>query len=497
MNNNHLLGIDLGTSSVKAVILDTEGHVLARAGAEYPIHTPQPGYAEQNPLDWWQATVDAVRAVLMQVSYANIQAIGLCGQMHGVTLVDAAGNVVRPSIIWADQRTVQEVSAMQERIGIPVLSRVAGTLPAVGFMAPTLLWLAQYEPDSLARTHAVLLPKDYLQLCLTGKIATDASDASATALFDITRRNWSEEILAALQLPAHILPPVYESTQIVGRLTDHAAAALGLPSGIPVAAGSADQAAQAVGNRLMTPGNISVTLGTGGQVFAPLMQPVTDVNLHTFCHAMPDGWYMLGAMLAAGLSLRWLRDVLGLSAQANGYEELAQLAAEVPPGADGLLFLPYLIGERAPVMDARASGVFVGLSLRHGRGHLARAIMEGVVFALRQIIDTMINAEVQITRILAAGNGLASPIWRQIAANILNRPLHRTEQSEHTGSGAALIAGIGVGMYADFASLPPPAATINAVQPDPAQAAFYHQRYRLFLEIYPALRPVMHALNSY
>ncbi len=493
----HLMGIDLGTSSVKAVIIDTDGQVVARAGAEYPIHTPQPGYAEQNPREWWQAAVQAVRAALPQVTDVNIQAIGLCGQMHGVTLIDAVGDVVRPSIIWADQRTVQQVQHMQDSIGAETLSRIAGTLPAAGFMGPTLLWLAQHEPASLQRTHAVLLPKDYLQLCLTGSIATDATDASATAIFDITRRTWSADILAALNLPTHFLPPVYESTHIVGKLTEKAAAALGLPAGIPVVAGCADQSAQAVGNRLTTPGTISVTLGTGGQVFAPLTQPITDASLHTFCHAVPGGWYMLGAMLSAGLSLRWLRDTLGLEASTNSYELLARLAAEVPPGADGLLFLPYLIGERAPLMDARASGVFVGLSLRHGRGHLARAIMEGVGFALRHIIETMMTAGVPVNQVLAAGNGLASPVWRQIVANILNRPLHLSEQSEHTGSGAALIAGIGAGIYPDFTSLPPIPAASAITPPDATQAAFYDQRYRLFLQVYPALKPVMHALKDY
>jgi xylulokinase len=491
----HLMGIDLGTSSVKAVMMDPQGHVLARAGAEYPIHTPQPGYAEQNPQEWWQAAVQAVRAALAQVNQPDIQAIGLCGQMHGVTLLDAAGEVVRPSIIWADQRTVQQVQAMQERIGTEKLSRIAGTLPAAGFMGPTLMWLAQHEPETLRRTQAVLLPKDYLQWCLTGKIATDATDASATALFDITRRTWSEDICAALNLPSDILPPVYESTHITGQLTSQAADVLGLPAGIPVVAGCADQSAQAVGNRLTTPGTISVTLGTGGQVFAPLTQPITDVHLHTFCHAVPGGWYMLGAMLSAGLSLRWLRDTLGLDATSASYETLAQLAAEVPAGADGLLFLPYLIGERAPLMDARASGVFVGLSLRHGRGHLARAIMEGVAFALRQIIETMSQAGVPVKRVLAAGNGLASPVWRQIATNILNRPLHLSEQSEHTGSGAALIAGIGAGIYPDFDALPPLPAAVAVTNPDASQAAFYDQRYRLFLQVYPALKTVMHGLK--
>ncbi len=492
----HLLGIDLGTSSVKVLLIDLAGRTIAVAAHEYPIETPHPGHAEQSPAAWWAAVVAAVRAVLAQAGKVDIQAIGLCGQMHGFALVDSAAQPIAPAIIWPDQRTTAEVAIMQERIGAERLAYLAGTLPATGFMGPTMLWLQKHQPSVLEKAAAALLPKDMIRAYLTGEIATDASDASASGIFDIHQRTWSDEIVNTLGLPGHLLPRVLESTDIAGYLTPAAAEILGLPAGIPVAAGSADQAAQAVGNGLIDPGFGSVTLGTGGQVFIPLTQPQTDIHLHTFCHAAPDRWYMMGAMLSAGMSLRWLRDMLGLREMPEAYTLLSDEAAEVPPGADGLLFLPYLVGERSPLMDSQASGVFVGLSLHHNRAHLARAIMEGVAFALRHILDVMTAQNVAVEGFLAAGNGLNSPIWRQITADILARPLRLSSSGEHTALGAALIAGIGAGIYPDFAAL----RTITTrptttTEPDTAHEAVYRQQYALFLQAYPALQGIMHGLK--
>jgi xylulokinase len=489
----HLLGIDFGTSSVKALLTDTGGRRLAVASREYPIYTPQPGYAEQNAEEWWTAAQEAVRAVTGSNPGIDVKAIGLCGQMHGGVLIDEKGVPVAPAIIWADQRTTAEVKLMKATFGAEALAQIVGTLPATGFMGPILLWLKQHQSDVLERAATFLLPKDYTRLKLTGTVGTDASDASATALFDVRKRDWSEEVVSKLGLPDHLLPRVSESGEIVGALLPEAAEALGLRAGIPVAAGSADQAAQAVGNGLLNPGFGSVTLGTGGQVFTPLTEPNIDPQLHTFCHALPNRWYVMGAMLAAGLSLRWLRNLLDLQSNAHAYESLAQLAAQTSPGADGLLFLPYLIGERSPLNDPLASGTFVGLSLLHQRGHLARAIMEGVAFALRQIIETMNARGIQPERFLAAGNGLGSPVWRQIAADILGKPLALSSGGEHTALGAALVAARGAGLINDF---PPPAISDQITEPNPALASFYDERYGLFKESYGQLATIMHRLKA-
>jgi xylulokinase len=489
----HLLGIDFGTSSVKALLTDTEGRRLAVAAREYPIYTPQPGYAEQNAEEWWTAAQAAVREVTSSNPGVDVKAIGLCGQMHGGVLIDAKGAPVSPAIIWADQRTTAEVELMKATFGAEALANIVGTLPATGFMGPILLWLKQHQPEVLERAAAFLLPKDYTRLKLTGTVGTDASDASATALFDVRKRDWSQAVVSKLDLPSHLLPKVSESGDIVGELLPDAAEALGLRSGIPISAGSADQAAQAVGNGLLNPGFGSVTLGTGGQVFAPLTEPNIDPQLHTFCHALPDRWYVMGAMLAAGLSLRWLRNLLDLQNDAHAYESLAQLASQASPGADSLLFLPYLIGERSPLNDPLASGTFVGLSLLHGRGHLARAIMEGVAFALRQIIETMTARGIQPERFLAAGNGLGSPVWRQIAADILGKPLALSSGGEHTALGAALVAAKGADLITDF---PPPAVTDQITEPNPARASFYTERYELFKASYSQISDIMHRLKS-
>jgi xylulokinase len=493
-----LLGIDLGTSSVKAVVIDERAEVLGVASYEYPILTPQPGWAEQEPQQWWDAVTRAVRQAVAQAGI-EIKAMGLSGLMHGPVLIDAQHQPVGASIIWADQRSVQEVEDITARVGTERLARIAGTAPAAGFMAPTLLWLQRHDPWRLKRTAACLLPKDYVRLLLTGNIATEASDASATALFDVQQRVWSWEIIDLLGFPRHIFPDMIETSQIGGTLTKTAAEALGLTAGIPVVAGCADQVAQAIGNGLLDPGNGSVTLGSGGQVFIPLDQPVIDEQLrvHLFCHAPADRWYLLGAMLTAGLSLRWLRDLLGLTHDANAYNDLSKLVAAIPPGADGLLFLPYLVGERSPLMDPLARGSFVGLTLRHSRGHLARAIMEGVAFALRQIIETIISLGVPIHQLLAAGNGLASPVWRQIAADVLNRPLALHPGRERTGVGAALLAGLGAGMYSSYAEIQQiVAAASTLTEPNPPHVAFYDDQYRRFCDLYLVLKPTFHELSK-
>jgi xylulokinase len=483
-----LLGIDLGTSAVKAVVIDEDSRVLGTGTREIPMEVPEPKRAEQDPAQWWSNTVFAVRAALHDAGITHVSAIGLDGHMHGVTLLDASHRPVGRSITWADQRSADLVEEIEADVGTATFLTISGTRPAAGFMAPTLAWLARHDPGRLDASAVALLPKDYLRLRLTGEAASDVSDASATALFDIAERRWSERLCQALRLPTRLLPPLLGSADLAGDLLPEAAQELGLRPGIPVVAGSADQPAQAVANGLLRRGHGSVTLGTGGQILCATDAPLADPEgrIHTFCHAVPSRWYQLGATLSAGLSLRWLRDRLRLTS-ADPYARLDRLAASVPPGAGGLVFLPYLVGERSPIMDPGATGAFVGLTLGHRRAHLARAVLEGVACSLRATRDAVVDAGGGAADgWLATGNGLASPLWRSIVADVFGESLAYVAAPERTGVGAALIAGIGVGIYADYedaaAAARPP---LLATEPEPARVAAYeevYERYRRYSE---------------
>jgi xylulokinase len=484
-----LLGIDLGTSAVKAVVIDEDGRVLGTGTREIPMEVREPLRAEQDPETWWSNTVMAVRAALHKAGVREIAAIGLDGHMHGVVLLDASHHLVGPAITWADQRSASLIPDIEERVGIGVFLRVAGTRPAAGFMAPTLAWLQRHDPAQLERAAVCILPKDYLRLRLTGLVASDVSDASATALFDITARRWSADLCSTLGLPQAILPELLESAEVAGPLTAAAADELGVAAGVPVVAGAADQPAQAVANGLLERGHGSVTLGTGGQILCATDQPSADTQgrIHTFCHAAPDRWYQLGATLSAGLSLRWLRDRLRLQSE-NPYANLDRLAAEVPPGADGLIFLPYLVGERSPIMDPAATGAFVGLTLHHRRAHLARAVLEGVACSLRATRDAVLDAGGGCDSWLGTGNGLASPLWRSIVADVFGEPLAYVDAPERTGVGAALIGGIGAGLFAGYreaseGARPP----LRPADPDPERAARYDEVYARYLRVSEAL----------
>ncbi|MCK6627015.1 MAG: xylulokinase [Anaerolineae bacterium] len=505
-----LLGIDIGTSSAKAVLFDPEtGQTVAAAGQEYPLHKPAPDRAEQNPEDWWQATIAIVRRATEQAGRSDVAAISFSGQMHGTVLLDRAGVPLHPAIIWADQRSAAACAKLTAALGPERYAAVAGTLPAVGFQGATLVWLAEHEPALLAHTHQVILPKDYVRLRLTGEIATEVSDAASTGVFDISRQRWATEILAGVGLPETLFPPVLASTAVAGQLTRQAAAKLGLSAGIPVVAGCADQPAQAIGNGLVAPGLAAVTTGSGGQVFVPL-QPAketkgtkenlspsvpSDPRLHVFNHAVPQMWYVLGAILSAGLSLRWLRHVTGLAQAADAYPLLSAEAAAVPPGADGLIFLPYLSGERTPHMDPLARGGFIGLSAYHTRGHLARAVMEGVAFALRQTLEISLSLGGPVERVIAGGGGAESEVWRQIQADVFGLPLQQSLLSEQAGVGAALLAGVGAGLYPDL-----PTACRQTVRygpvtpPNPSRQVQYSEMYARFTQLYPRLRKDFHWL---
>lgn len=490
-----LLGIDVGTSSVKALILEaTSGQTLATAGQEYPIHASRAGWVEQHPVDWWGATVSAVQKTLdaAEIEPEIVAGIGLSGQMHGTVLLDGAGLPVRLAIIWADGRASAEAEVLNQQWNAHPEVLVPG--PAVtGFMGPTLKWLAAHEPHTIEAAASILLPKDYVRYQLTGRVATDRTDAAATWLLDLPTGTWSPDLCAWCGIDPARLPTVLDSADIAGTLTASAADQLGLRTGIPVVAGAADQAAQALGHGILHPGEVLVTVGTGGQVFVPLAAPRVDAagRMHTFSHALPDRWYGLAAILAAGLSLRWLRDTLDTT-----YESLAAQAGQVAPGADGLVFLPYLAGERTPHMDPSAAGAFVGLLLHHGIGHLARAVMEGVAFALADCLDVAEQLDGKVETVTASGGALISPVWRPILADVFNRPLRVAEGENRAAVGAAFLAGVGLGIYTGV----PEAVRVlrepvQMVEPDRAIAAFYDERRKIFRGLYGHLQEDIHRLH--
>ncbi len=495
-----LLGIDIGTSSAKAALYDAEtAYLVAVAGHEYPVFTPAPGAAEQVPDEWWQAVVRVVRDVTARAGTSStIAGIGLSGQMHSTVLLDKGHTPIQPAIIWADQRSGAASAELAARVGTERFAAIGGTLPAAGFMASTLYWLRSQHPALLDNTRHILLPKDYVRLRLTGDVATDPSDAASTALFDISRKDWSAELIAAVGVSADLLPPVRASTAVAGSLLSSAASELGLAPDIPVVTGCADQPAQAIACGLLAPGTASVTTGSGGQVFVPLQPPAsgsvpTDARLHVFNHAEPDMYYVLGAILSAGLALRWLRRIANLEGRADAYTHLSAAAAAVPPGADGLLFLPYLLGERTPHMDSLVRGSFIGLSYQHDLGYLARAVMEGVAFALRQALEISQSLTGSLQGLIGSGGGMESQIWRQIQTDVFGLPLRKTLVVEQAAVGAALLAGVGAGIFNSLSEACEQAVRLDQpTEPIPENHRLYNERYEQFCQLYPLLRPVFH-----
>jgi xylulokinase len=494
-----LLGIDIGTSSAKAVLYDPDlAKVVATAGTEYPILKPAPDRGEQNPDDWWRAAADSVRRALTAAGRTDVAAISLCGQMHGFAPLSREGRPLGNAIIWPDQRSAAEVIALVEPLGADRFTSIAGTMPATGFAGPTLLWLKRHDPAYLPEIGTILFPKDYVRYRLTGDIATDPSDAAASALFDIHGGQWSSVIIESAELPVSIFPAVRDSVAIAGELTREAAEILGLRAGIPVITGCADQPAQAVGNGLIATGIASVTVGSGGQVCTPIDRVErTDPRLHVFNHAVPNMWYILGATLSAGLSLRWLRRITGLEGREDAYPIFSAEASQVPPGANGLIFLPYLTGERTPYMDPLARGGFIGLTSYHERGHLARAVMEGVAFSLRQALEISLSLGGQVERVIAAGGAMDSDVWRGIMADVLGLPLQRSALTELTGVGAALLAGVGAGVYVNLEDARQRAVRYGDItEPDSARSQIYNELYTQFQGLYPTLKQDFHRLSA-
>lgn len=490
-----LLGLDIGTTGARTIAIDERGLVVATASAEYLLATPQPGWSEQDPADWWRAACATLRAVAAKVAGREIVGLGLTGQMHGATFLDADDAPIRPALLWNDQRTAAQCAAITQAVGAERLIAITGNPALTGFQAPKILWLRDAEPANYAQVARVLLPKDFVRLRLTGEAATDASDAAGTLLLDVRRRDWSPELLTALGIPREWLPTVYEGPEVAGRLLPGIAAELGLPAGLPVAAGGGDNAAAAVGTGIIEAGPVSVSLGTSGVVFAHAdeFRPDPSGRLHAFCHAVPGKYHLMAVTLAAGGALRWWRDLLGL----DDYERLTAEAAAVPPGAEGLLFLPYLSGERTPHLDPAARGAFVGITARHTRAHLTRAVMEGVVFSLHDGFALIRALGVPISEVRATGGGARSPLWRQILSDTLALPVRRVVAEEGPAYGAALLAGVAAGVWRDLAE----AATLVRLrpeqdEPDPAHVPVYAEYAALYRALYPALGDAMRRLTA-
>jgi xylulokinase len=471
-----LVGLDIGTTGVKGLALSPTGDVLARAEETYPLQTPRPGWAEQDPELWWRAAEAALAALRVD----DAATIGLSGQMHGLVLLDEGDRVLRPAILWNDQRTAAECAEIEERLGLERLVGLTGNRALPGFTAPKLVWVRRHEPELYGRARHVLLPKDYVRLRLTGERATDAADASGTLLFDVGGRRWSAEMLAALDVPAEWLPPVLESPAPAGRT----------PRGAVVAAGAGDQAAGALGVGVDGPGPLSVVLGTSGVVFAALPGYAADPEgrVHAFCHAVPTGWHAMGVMLSAAGCLQWLR---GIVTPGEPFAALITEAERWQPGAEGLTFLPYLAGERTPHVDPGARAAFAGLSLRHDRGALVRAVLEGVAYGLRDSLELLRSLGVEPGAARVSGGGARSGLWLRIVASVLDLPLERTTAEEGAAYGAALLGGVAGGVFADVHEAV--AATVSVgetVEPVPGWREAYESGYDRFRAIYPALRPL-------
>jgi len=504
----HLLGIDIGTSACKAIVMAEDGRVLGTGGADYPLAQPEPTWAEQDPEAWWQGCGVAVRQALGAAGCRgpDISAVGLTGQMHGAVLLDAAGAVVRPALIWCDQRSAPQAAALGAALGQERIIALTANPALPNFTATKILWVREHEPEHYARIRQVMLPKDYIRLRLTGTAATDASDASGTLAFDVARRCWSEAMCALLEIPLQWWPAAGESPEVTSALAAAGAAHTGLAVGTPVVAGAGDQAAGAIGNGIAAPGLVSVTIGTSGVVFAATDGVLRDPRgrLHTFCHAVPGAWHVMGVTQAAGGSLQWWRNAFAAAERAvagatgqDPYEILCAEAATVPAGSQGLVYLPYLMGERTPHTDPLARGVFFGLTPGHGRAHFARAILEGVSQSLRDCLELIADLGCPAREVRMTGGGARSGLWRQIQADVFARPVRGMRGSEGPAMGAAILAAVGSGAYATV-----PEACLALVRPgeetrpEPDAVAAYIEQGEIYRALYPALAGVFAAAGA-
>ncbi|HVW78296.1 MAG TPA: xylulokinase [Alloacidobacterium sp.] len=489
----NFLGMDVGTGGTRAVLIDENGQVIASASCEHaPFRSPHPGWAEQDPDDWWRAAQVAIREVLATsgVKSSEIGAIGLTGQMHGAVMLDADGKVLRPSLIWCDQRTGPQCDWLHEKIGRERLIELTCNPALPNFTLTKLLWVREHEPEIFARIAHILCPKDYVRYKLTGTYAIDVQEASGTLLLDVTHRRWSSEVAKVAGIDEAWLPQLFESPEVCAHISAEAASLTGLTAGLPVVAGAGDQGAGAVGMGILQPGSVSATIGTSGVVFAATAAPIKDPQgrLHTFCHAVPGRWHVMGVTQAAGLSLRWLRDIVAPNA---GYDTLTAEAAKIPAGSEGLLWAPYLLGERTPHLDSQATAAFYGITASHTRGHLTRAVLEGIAYSLKDTFTLFAELGIPVKGVRLGGGGARGPLWRSIQAGIYGYPSDVLVAEEGAAFGAALLAGVGAGAWADTDAACATAIRVaEQIAPVQADTQAYADGYKVYRRLYPALKAV-------
>jgi xylulokinase len=503
----YFLGIDLGTSAVKCILVDEQGQVKGSHSVEYPLLQPHPGWAEQHPEDWWSGSVACIGELLNKCSVqgSEVKGIGLSGQMHGSVFLDEGLNVIRPALLWCDQRTAAECDWIEQTVGREELGKLTGNKALTGFTAPKVIWLRNNEPDQYAKVAHLMLPKDYVRLQLTGAFGMDMADASGTLLLDVEGRRWSEEVADKLNIPVKWLPPLYESNDIAGHLHAAAAAATGLAEGTPVVAGGGDQACGAVGVGVVKKGIASVALGTSGVVFVHDENYEVDeeCRLHSFCHGVPGKWHRMGVMLAAGGSFQWWKNHFAYEeleqARREGkdvYEYLTALAGQAPLGSEGLLFMPYLTGERTPHPDPKARGAFIGLNLRHTKAHLTRAVLEGITFGLRDSMELMKQSSVEIHELRVNGGGARSAFWRQMIADIFGYPVVTVNSTDGPAYGAAVMAASGV-LNRDITSLCEEwIKVVDRAEPNADNQQRYEEYYAIYRSLYPTLKDTFHELSD-
>lgn len=495
----YVLGIDVGTGGTRALVIDQGGRIIAAATEEHvPFATPKIGWAEQDPEDWWRAAAIAARKALAtgNLSPDQIACVGFSGQMHGAVMLDTADKVVRPALIWCDVRTQKQCGELSSKIGSERLIQLTCNSALTNFTLTKFLWVRENEPENWKRVKSVMLPKDYVRFRLTGERAIDMADASGTLMLDVTNRRWSREVLQAVQIDEALLPRLYESPDVCARISEAGAKATGLKAGTPVVAGAGDQAAGAIGIGIVTPGAVSATIGTSGVVFAATDRPALDPQgrLHTFCHAIPGRWHVMGVTQSAGLSLRWFRDNFGAKTAGDPYESLSAEAATVPPGSEGLLWTPYLMGERTPHLDANARAALVGLTASHTRAHVVRAILEGVAYSLKDSFTIFQEMKVPVKTIRLGGGGARSPLWRQIQADVYDHEVEIVEAEEGAAYGAAILGGVGAKMWPSVdAACEAVVKVTTRVPPNPKAAAMMSENYVAYRRVYPATRNIFGA----
>jgi xylulokinase len=498
MNMRYLIGVDTSTTATKALLIDEQGQVAAVASTQYTFETPHTLWSEQNPDVWWQGTRKSIRKLLAEsgIEPSGIKGIGLTGQMHGLVLLDEKGHVLRPAILWNDQRTGAECDEIRELVGKKRLIEITGNDALTGFTAPKILWVKNHEPKIFRQVRHILLPKDYVRYKLTQAYATDRAGGSGTILFDVKKRNWSQEVLESLSINPDWLSTTFEGPEVTGEISSEAAEATGLPAGIPVVAGGGDQAAQAVGVGAVRQGIVALTLGTSGVVFTSVDKPIIEPEgrLHAFCHAAPGKWHLMGVMLSAGGSLRWFRDTFAPDVD---FSTLTEQADSIPLGSEGLIFLPYLTGERTPHPDPLARGAFVGLTVRHTLDHMVRAVLEGVGFGLRDCFELMKKAGLpSIQEVRISGGGAQSSVWRKILADIFQVDLIQVNTTEGAAYGVALLAAVGAGIFPDVETACKDTIHVKGRTRPSLASERYFRTYSIYRDLYPCLSPIFNAIES-